>query len=268
VPDLTIRIRKACVAGTFYPGTTAALRAELDRCHAQRRVRDDPAPKAVIAPHAGYIYSGPVAATAYAAVARACGTVHRVVLVGPSHRYRLSGFAVPESQIWQTPLGPVALDGDALEPVAQRRDVARSDLAHEREHSLEVHLPFLQRALGRFSLVPILVGGASADSVAGLLQTLWGGPETLVVVSTDLSHFHPQAVAQAKDAATVAAITALDDSTLDGDAACGATPVAGLLRVARGAGMTCHAVDVRTSADTAGEPDRVVGYASFLLYAP
>ncbi len=263
--DMTVRIRKPAVAGTFYPAKTDALNAELDRCWAGRKRVDAPPPKAIIVPHAGYVYSGPVAATAYATLAPLKGKVSRVVLVGPSHRFALYGFAVPEAQIWQTPLGLVPLDNAGSDVLATWPDVTRSDVMHEREHSLEVHVPFLQRALGMFALLPVLVGHTPANRVAALFDQLWGGPETLVVVSTDLSHYHDQAQARQIDDATVASLVALDAAGLQPDQACGAFPVAGLLTHAHKLGLRCRAVDVRTSADTAGEPDRVVGYASCLL---
>lgn len=266
VSDSTVRIRKAAVAGTFYPAKADALNAELDRCWAARKLVQGPPPKAIIAPHAGYVYSGAVAASAYAALAPLKGKVSRVVLVGPSHRFALYGFAVPEASIWQTPLGMVPLDVQSGDALKAWPDVTCSDVMHEREHSLEVHVPFLQRALGKFCLLPVLVGHTPATRVSALLAAVWGGPETLVVVSTDLSHFHPQAVARALDDATVASLVALDATALDPDHACGAFPVAGLLAHAKDLGMRCQAVDVRTSADTAGEPQRVVGYASCLLW--
>ncbi|MBM4345132.1 MAG: AmmeMemoRadiSam system protein B [Deltaproteobacteria bacterium] len=266
VSDMTVRIRKPAVAGTFYPAKADALHAEIDRCWADRRPVQAPAPKAIIAPHAGYVYSGPVAATAYATLVPLKGSISRVVLVGPSHRFALYGFAVPEAQIWQTPIGMVPLDTASAEQLEAWPDVTRSDLMHGREHSLEVHVPFLQRALGKFSLLPVLVGHTPANRVAALFAHVWGGPETLVVVSTDLSHYHAQAKARQLDDATIAHVVAFDAAALNPDHACGAYPVAGLLTHAQCLGMRIQAVDVRTSADTAGDPDRVVGYASFLLW--
>ncbi|MSQ81761.1 MAG: AmmeMemoRadiSam system protein B [Myxococcales bacterium] len=264
---MTVRIRKPTVAGTFYPARAHALNAELNRCWHDRKVLNVPPPKAIIAPHAGYVYSGAVAATAYATLAPLVGTVERVVVLGPAHRFALQGFAVPEAQIWQTPLGLVQIDAKAVDELANLPDVVRSDLAHEREHSLEIHVPFVQRALGEVALVPVLVGQITPDRVAKLLEQLWGGPETLIVVSTDLSHYHDQATARKIDDTTVRHFETLDFESLSADCACGAHPVAGLLAHAKAIGMRCAAVDVRTSADTVGDPSRVVGYASCLLWA-
>lgn len=266
VGDMTVRIRKPAVAGTLYPGRTDQLNATLDDCWTKRIAVDGPPPKAVIVPHAGYAYSGPVAASAYATLAQLAGTVTRVVLLGPSHRYAMRGFALPESQLWQTPLGMVEVDLGSVERLAETPGFVKSDLAHEREHSLEVHVPFLQRSLGRVQVLPILVGDVGASAVAAVLDHLWGGPETLIVISTDLSHYHDQATAKGIDSQTVRFIESLNAAALTPERACGASPVAGLLHTARQRNMRCTAVDVRTSADTAGDAARVVGYASFLLW--
>lgn len=264
--ELTVRIRKAAVAGTFYPNRADQLNAALDTCWSGRATAPHPPPKAIIAPHAGYVYSGPIAASAYAHLTALAGTVTRVVLLGPSHRYALKGFALPEAQIWQTPLGMVEIDTETVLHLAGAPEFVRSDLAHEREHALEVHVPFVQRALGRVQLVPIVVGNVGAAAVSAVIDHLWGGPETLVIVSTDLSHYHDQATANQLDKQTVQRIEALDAAALTPERACGACPVAGLLMSARKRNMRCSAIDVRTSADTAGDAARVVGYASFLLW--
>jgi AmmeMemoRadiSam system protein B len=220
-------------------------------------------PKALIAPHAGYVYSGPIAGTAYALLAGRTTGVDRVVLLGPAHRVRVQGLAASSAEAFATPLGSVPLDRAAHAELLARRAVQVMDTAHAAEHSLEVHLPFLQRIIPRFSLVPLAVGAATADEVAAVLDSLWGGSETLIVISTDLSHYYDYATARELDAATCTAITALDPSLLDHDSACGRNPVSGLLVVAKRRGLRPYLLDLRNSGDTAGPRDEVVGYASF-----
>jgi AmmeMemoRadiSam system protein B len=220
------------------------------------------APKAIIAPHAGYIYSGPIAASIYARLAPLRGRIRRVVLAGPAHRVYVHGLAVPSSAAFDSPLGPVALDRKAIDALLDLEFVESSDRAHAHEHSLEVHLPFLQSVLGEFELVPLVVGDASPAQMAGVFDSLWGGDETLIVVSSDLSHYLPYDLARKRDESTAQAIVALDEG-LEPDEACGAAPINGLLRIARERGMRCERVDVRNSGDTAGDKDRVVGYGSF-----
>jgi len=222
-------------------------------------------PKALIAPHAGYIYSGPVAAHAYDALSPARGIVRRVVLLGPVHRVPVRGLALPDADAFETPLGRVPVDRAAIEALADLPQVVVSTRAHALEHSLEVQLPFLQRVLGEFALVPFAVGDASVNEVGAVIERLWGGPETLIVVSTDLSHYHPYRVAVQVDAETLARIEALD-SDIRHEQACGATPLNGLLAVARAKGMTIRRLSACNSGDTAGGRDQVVGYSAFALY--
>jgi MEMO1 family protein len=255
-------IRPAAVAGMFYPEARARLAADVRDYLEDARASAGPAPKAVIVPHAGYVYSAPIAAAAYARLAALRGTIRRVVLLGPTHRVPVRGLAVPATAAFATPLGAVAIDRDAIARLRDLPQVVTSDAAHAQEHALEVQLPFLQAVLGEFALVPLAVGDATADEVAGVLDALWGGPETLVVVSSDLSHYHPYATAQRIDRGTADAILALDPA-LDHEAACGATPINGLLLVARRRGLVPALLDLRNSGDTAGDRSRVVGYASF-----
>jgi len=258
--------RQAAVAGMFYPSAPDALTAEVER-HMRpalgRLPSDAPLPKALIAPHAGYVYSGPIAASAYAQVAPLRGKVRRVVLLGPSHRVAFDGLAVPSVDAFETPLGPVAIDRGAIESIRRLPGVAELDRAHAPEHSLEVHLPFLTRALGDYGLVPIVVGQAAPDSIAAVLETLWGGPETLIVISSDLSHFHDYATAAARDGRTAAAIETLALERIEGGDACGARPIAGLLAQARRRDLRVTTLDLRNSGDTAGGRDRVVGYGAW-----
>lgn len=257
-------VRPAAVAGLFYPGTSLALAADV-RAHlaaSPAPAAAAPLPKAVVVPHAGYVYSGPVAAAAYARLAAGRGTIRRVVLLGPTHRVPVRGLALPTARAFATPLGTVAVDAEAAALALTLPQVRESDAAHAQEHSLEVQLPFLQAVLGDFSIVPFAVGEASAMDVAAVLDLLWGGPETLIVVSSDLSHYHRYDEAQRIDRDTADGILALDP-TLDHEQACGATPVNGLLRSARRRGLVPELLDLRNSGDTAGDRSRVVGYASF-----
>ena len=262
-------IRPAAVSGSFYPGEASALAAEVAAYLAEAPGSHPgmPAPKAIIAPHAGYIYSGPIAAAIYARLAPLRGTVHRVVLAGPAHRVYVQGAAIPSAKAFASPLGTVALDVDALARLAQLPFVEVSDRAHAFEHSLEVHLPFLQSVLGDFRLVPIVVGEATPEEVARLYELLWGGDETLLVVSSDLSHYLPYRDAQVRDGETARAILRLDEH-LHPEEACGAAPINGLLRAARRHGLQAEQVDLRNSGDTAGDRERVVGYGAFAFHAP
>lgn len=256
--------RSPAVAGLFYPADPRELRTMI---HAFLNATEDSetAPKAVIAPHAGYIYSGPVAASAYARLAKARGTVKRVILLGPSHRVGFLGLAAPSADYFATPLGAIPVDRESLEKVLTLPQVQVLDRAHAQEHSLEVHLPFLQEVLGEFTLVPLVAGEASAQEVAEVLELLWGGPETLIVISTDLSHYHDYHTAQRMDAATSRAIETLRPEDIGYDQACGRVPLIGLLEVARRRGLHIRTVDLRNSGDTAGPRERVVGYGAYVL---
>jgi MEMO1 family protein len=262
-------IRPAAVAGSFYPGDPAALAAEVAAYLAEATLggKDAPPPKAIIAPHAGYIYSGPIAATIYSRLARLRGTVRRVVLAGPAHRVYVRGAAIPSAHGFASPLGTVALDLEALALLRALPFVEVSDRAHALEHSLEVHLPFLQSVLGAFALVPVVVGDAAPQEMALLFDTLWGGAETLIVVSSDLSHYLPYESARGRDRDTARAIVNLE-ARLVPEEACGAAPINGLLQAARRHGMAAEMVDLRNSGDTAGGLDRVVGYGAFAFSEP
>lgn len=259
-------VRPAAVAGAFYPGDAARLAADLDEMLAGV---DDFAPrfdmpKALVVPHAGYIYSGTTAARAYDELRGARGTIRRVVLLGPVHRVPVRGLAVPSAESFETPLGRVPLDVEAIRQLAGLPQVVTSDPAHAMEHSIEVQLPFLQHMLGSFALVPLAVGDAGVDEVAQVLERLWGGSETLLVVSTDLSHFHAYEQACGIDAATARRIESFA-TDIDHDEACGATPLNGLLRMARARHLRVRRLGLCNSGDTAGGRGRVVGYASFAL---
>ncbi len=258
-------IRRPAVAGTFYPAEPADLRGAVDRLlGASSRAAEAKAsaPKALIVPHAGYIYSGPTAAAAYATLRPVAATLRRVVLLGPAHRVFVHGLALPGTREFETPLGTVTIDADAVAVARGLPHVSESPAAHAAEHSLEVQLPFLQRVLPEFMLVPFVVGEATGAMVAAVLDALWGGPETLIVVSSDLSHYHGYREAQVIDRATADAILAFG-AQIDHEQACGATPINGLLRAARQRGLAVELLDLRNSGDTAGDRSQVVGYSAF-----
>lgn len=259
------RVRPAAVAGYFYPDDPATLAHTVKALLAEAKA-EGPAPKAMIAPHAGYVYSGPVAATAYGRLAAVADRIKRVVLIGPAHRVALRGLAVSSADAFATPLGDVPVDREAVAKLLTLPFVKVMDEAHAPEHSLEVHLPFLQSIIPNFSVVPVVAGDATPDEVAQALDLLWGGPETLVVVSSDLSHFLDYETARRLDAVTSEAIEGLRYRDIGYEQACGRVPITGLLALARRRGLTCHAVDVRSSGDTAGSKDSVVGYGSYLLF--
>ncbi|MBF0354334.1 MAG: AmmeMemoRadiSam system protein B [Alphaproteobacteria bacterium] len=250
----------------FYPLDAAELKRAVRGFLAQAHAGTGTPPKALVAPHAGYIYSGPVAASAYAQIAGLKGRISRVVLIGPSHRVGFKGLALCTAKSYAIPGKEIFLDRDVEARLAEIPGVGLLDNAHLSEHSLEVHLPFLTELLGDFALVPIVAGQASPDLVADVLEAAWGGEETLIVISTDLSHYHDYKTAQLIDAKTVDAIERLDGKFLDGDHACGAVPVAGLLEAAKRRHMTVATLDVRNSGDTAGPKDRVVGYGAWAFY--
>jgi MEMO1 family protein len=266
--SMSVRARPPAVAGAFYPGDPVALREEVTRLLAAVPVGEGARPKALVVPHAGYVYSGPIAATAYARLRAPGPPVERVVLLGPSHFGAVAGLALPEEESFLTPLGSVPIDEAAATRALALPQVARSAVGHLREHSLEVQLPFLQVVLGPFSLVPFSVGLASAEDVAGVLDALWGGPETLVVISTDLSHYLPYDEARAVDHRTAAQVIALDAEGLRREQACGRTPLQGLLLEARRRRLSVDLLDLRNSGDTAGGQDQVVGYGAFALFEP
>ncbi|HEY7841614.1 MAG TPA: AmmeMemoRadiSam system protein B [Gammaproteobacteria bacterium] len=264
--ELGGRSRPPAVAGYFYPAEGTRLEATLAAMLAEAGT-EGAAPKALIAPHAGYVYSGPVAARAYALLAGARQRIRRVVLLGPAHRVYVRGLALPSVQRFDTPLGSVPLDEEAVRRLRALPQVEVSDTAHAAEHSLEVHVPFLQHLLDDFTLVPLVVGEATPEEVAEVLQLLWGGEETLIVISTDLSHYHDYATARHIDAATSAAIERLDLESIGPEQACGCMPLRGLLHLCRKTGLRVRRLDLRNSGDTAGSRDRVVGYGAYAVDA-
>ncbi len=256
-------IRPSAVAGSFYPYPRQALAEEVTLLLEEAgHTSPDVAPQAIIVPHAGYIYSGPTAAIAYAGLSAMHDNIRRVVLLGPVHRVAVRGLALPGVDAFATPLGNVELDQEAIESISKMPQVVISPAAHALEHSLEVQLPFLQTVLDNFKLVPLAVGDATPAEVAAVLDKLWGGAETLIVISSDLSHFLPYFVAQSVDQETVQSILDLN-GPISHDQACGGTPINGFMLAAERHHLRPQLLDYRNSGDTAGDKNRVVGYASF-----
>jgi AmmeMemoRadiSam system protein B len=262
--DSVSRARLPAVAGLFYPDDPYELRALVQR-YLDAASPSATRPKAIIVPHAGYVYSGRVAAAAYRKLVGMDPPIERVILAGPSHRVPVEGIAIPDVAAFQTPLGSVPLDLETIGRLLELPHVYSSNLPHRMEHSLEVQLPFLQMTLEDFTVVPLAVGDAAPSVVAGVLDACWGGPETLVVISSDLSHYRDYAAARAIDSATAQAIVGRADN-LDDEQACGCRLLNGLMRLARRRDLEVEALDLRNSGDTSGDRSRVVGYGAFALY--
>lgn len=260
-------LRVPAVAGSFYPDEAGLLSAEVQGHLRSAREQCLVRPKALVVPHAGYVYSGPIAASAYAQLSAEGPPVRKVVLFGPAHHVAFAGLAVPEASVFATPLGEVPVDQEAVERLRRLPFVGSSHRAHAQEHSLEVQLPFLQTVLKEgFELVPVVVGRASAEEVAQAMEAVWGGPETLVLVSTDLSHYLPYEAAQRVDATTAKQVLALAPESIEWEQACGLAPLRGLLTVAKAKRLSVQQLDLRNSGDTSGERGRVVGYAAFAFH--
>ncbi len=256
-------IRKPAVAGLFYPSDAVQLSLKINRLVANAR-QYKLSPKALIVPHAGYSYSGAVAATAYATLIAKREVIKRVILLGPAHRVAVHGLALPGADYFGTPLGPVEVDQNAIRSIADLPQVTVSSEAHALEHSLEVQLPFLQQVLSDFRVLPLAVGKASDREVAEVLGSIWGDGETLIVISSDFSHYLPYATARQVDNATVQSILQLEQPVTH-DQACGGTPINGLIMAARRHHLKPVLLDLRNSGDTAGSRDRVVGYAAIVF---
>jgi AmmeMemoRadiSam system protein B len=263
-----MNIRPPAVAGQFYPADPARLEALVQASFDEARKRPAHPVKAMIVPHAGLIYSGPVAASAYRMLRPQADRIRRVVLLGPSHRVGFRGLAASSADAYETPFGIIPLDKSAIARIQALPQVHLLDEAHRYEHSLEVQLPFLQAVLDDFGLVPLVVGDATPGEVAEVLEQLWGGDETLIVISSDLSHYHPYDEARMIDSATSQAILELDPSRIGYDNACGRNPVNGLLELARRHGLKPELVDLRNSGDTAGDKSQVVGYGAYVFSDP
>lgn len=262
-----LHVRQPAVAGRSYPASPTVLRETIERYLGTAR-GTCAHPKALIVPHAGYEYSGPIAASAYAALAPKRDMIRRVVLLGPAHRQMFEGLAASAAGAFRTPLGSVPVDQLAVERALELPQVLVLDAAHRDEHCLEVQLPFLQMVLAEFQVAPLLVGNATAEEVSQVLELLWGGDETLIVVSSDLSHYHEWGEARKLDRRAAQAIESLDPKCLHSEQACGSIAIRGLLLAARKNGLAVHTLDLRNSGDTAGPRDQVVGYGAFVFEQP
>ena len=261
--EQTLRgVRPAAVAGLFYPDDRSELRRTVDRFLLDAVQPAPHVPKAVIAPHAGYPYSGPIAGSAFEPFRPLAGRIERIVLLGPSHRVAFRGLALPAADVFATPLGPIEVDIAIAERLLELPQVRVDARPHAQEHALEVELPFLLQVLGPFRLVPLVVGEATDAEVAEVLRQAWGGEETRIVISSDLSHFLSYAAARELDGRTAEEIASLAGG-LRSEQACGARPINGLLKIARELRMESTVLDLRNSGDTAGGRDQVVGYGAF-----
>lgn len=259
-------VREPAVAGLFYPANAKELQQVVQQFLDDTHPTFEQRPKAIVAPHAGYIYSGSTAAQAYATLRHNAHEIKRVVLLGPSHRVGFRGIAFCSADAYLTPLGPVKVDQSAFVAISDLPQVGMLDRAHEQEHSLEVQLPFLQAVLKDFSVVPLVVGDVEYDAIARVLERLWGGPETLIVISSDLSHYHDYATARRIDSDTCKAVEHLQPDAIGYDQACGRTPLNGLLELARQKHLRVETLGLCNSGDTAGDRSRVVGYGAWAFY--
>lgn len=257
-------IRQPAVAGTFYPANPQQLQNIIEQ-YLSEAVTSDKVPKVIITPHAGYVYSGPIAASAYSRLMPAHHLITRVVVIGPSHHVVFRGLAVSRARAFSTPLGDIQVDQQAVQAIEQLPFVEYIEQAHAFEHSVEVQLPFLQEVLDDFKIVPIVAGDATPEQVSEVLEILWGGPETLIVISSDLSHYHDYATAKQLDKATSQAIENLHFEEIGNDSACGRVPVNGMLKLARDKSLEIRTIDLRNSGDTAGDKQRVVGYGAYVI---
>ena len=262
-------IRPPAVAGMFYPANPDVLRDMIEQDLAQATAPSvASAPKVLIVPHAGYIYSGPIAASAFVLLKPYRHLIKRVVIIGPSHRVGFNGVAISSADDFDTPLGLIPIDKEAQAKLSEIAGVHIMDEAHAAEHSLEVQLPFLQFILDKFTIVPIVAGDADTQLIAKIIETLWGGPETLILISSDLSHFHQYQTARQLDQTTTQAILDLDVNAIDSQHACGCVGIRGLLTFAQRHSLEASVLDVRNSGDTAGSKDSVVGYGAYLFTEP
>jgi AmmeMemoRadiSam system protein B len=259
-----VLIRQPAVAGTFYPAHPAILQKMLNT-YLSAVKSTSKVPKAMIVPHAGYIYSGQIAASAYARLKLGADNINRVVLLGPSHRVGFKGLAVSHAEVFNTPLGGIPLDTTAIQNLLALPFVVYMDEAHHLEHSLEVQLPFLQTVLKNFKLIPIVAGEATAEQVAQVLDLFYDDPQTLIVISSDLSHYHDYATAQRLDSETNHKIENLQYQQLDCESACGRVAVRGLMALAQKKSLSIKNIDLRNSGDTAGDKNRVVGYGAYII---
>lgn len=259
-----MKIRKAAVAGTFYPEDPDTLRSEVVDLLSKTHPHENITPKILIVPHAGYPYSGPTAAEGYSLLKNIPHKIDTVVLLGPTHRFILEGIGMPTAEFFQTPLGDIPIDHERLNKIKHMPFTQFSDSAHECEHSLEVHLPFLQTLLKGFKLVPLVAGKCTPDNIDKIIETLWDD-KTLIICSTDLSHFLSHKLAQRIDKKTSASIINFQNN-IKPEQACGCSTLNGVLTYAKRHHLSVEGLDLRTSGDTAGPKDRVVGYGAYAIY--
>ena len=259
-------LRLPAVAGMFYPSDALALQSQIDSFLETVSPSDDPIPKAIIAPHAGYLYSGPIAASVYARLQPIRQQIKQVVLLGPSHRVPLQGLATSGATHFVTPLGKIEVNQTVNAVLQQFSQVMLFDKAHTSEHSLEVQLPFLQTILNDFKLIPLVVGEASPQQVSEVLESVWDEKDTFVVISSDLSHYLDYATACQRDKQTSQAIENLYPEVIRPERACGCRAINGLLLLAKQKGLQAKTIDLRNSGDTAGTKDRVVGYGAYVFH--
>lgn len=255
--------RHAAVAGHFYPADITVLQSDINQYLNEVSSSVVQELKAIIVPHAGYIYSGSIAASAYKQLQKRSADISSVILIGPAHRVPFKGIATSSAGFFDTPLGSISLNQSLIDTIKHFDFVSTIDAAHKDEHSLEVQLPFLQSVLHNFTIVPLLVGDCNSNDVTTVLEHLWGQEETLIVVSSDLSHFNSYNIATENDLKTSDAIVNLKPENINFNDACGRTPVNGLLKVAQKKQLKVTILDVRNSGDTAGDKSRVVGYGSY-----
>lgn len=265
------KIRQPAVAGMFYPADKQSLKNDIHQYLNNVSVEQKENPKAIVVPHAGYIYSGPIAASAYKQIIPFKDKIKRVVLLGPSHRVAFTGLAVPESDVFSTPLGNIPIDQKSIQQLSDLPQVIASDQAHREEHSLEVQLPFLQEILDDFTLIPLVVGDAERHEVAEVINRLWCNDDgcdehTLIVISTDLSHYHSYDEAKQLDHATSDAIKNLKPDLIGYEDACGRNGLKGMMTVAEEKNLSVDILDLRNSGDTAGDKSRVVGYGAYVFH--
>ena len=259
-------IRQPAVAGMFYPADKQSLKDDIQQYLEQANVELKIRPKAIVVPHAGYIYSGPIAATAFKQIIPYKDKIKRVVLFGPSHHVAFTGLAVPESDVFKTPLGNIQVDQKGIQLLSDLPQVIVLDQAHREEHSLEVELPFLQEILDEFTIIPLVVGDAERHEVAEVINRLWGDEHTLIVISTDLSHYHDYNEAKQLDRATSDAIVNLKPDLIGYEDACGRNGLQGMMTVAEEKNLSIEILDLRNSGDTAGDKGRVVGYGAYVIH--
>ncbi len=263
---MSVSHRNAAVAGQFYPSDPVMLQSDVNQYlnNASNFSKTlSPAPKAYIVPHAGYIYSGEIAANAYNQLKIHPELITKVILLGPAHQVPFSGIAYSSANYFNTPLGAVPVNNSVINKIKHLNFVVCNNAAHKQEHSLEVQLPFLQTVLNKFTVVPLVIGDCSSQDVAIILEQLWGGKDTVIIISSDLSHFNTYQIAQELDKNTSKAISLLQPEKIHYHHACGRTPVNGLLRIAKKKKLKVSVLDVRNSGDTAGDKNRVVGYGSY-----